>query len=99
MPGVVIDISEKAAGDPTATLEAEDLENWESQHGPLPHGGVVLLRTGWGKFYYTDYSKYLGTDTNQAEDMRSVNVILCCCYNCHVLFCYFKVSRIWQDGC
>ena len=71
MPGVVVDISEKAAGDPTATLEAEDLENWELQHGPLPHGGVVLLRTGWGKFYYTDYSKYLGTDTNQAEDMTA----------------------------
>merc|ERR1712156_799098 len=36
VPGVLVDISDKASKDPQAKVEAEDLEEWVSQHGPLP---------------------------------------------------------------
>jgi kynurenine formamidase len=47
-PAVVIDKSAEAADDPGYLLTVADLEAFEAEHGPLPAGGWVLLRTGWG---------------------------------------------------
>ena len=43
---VVIDISTKAAADPDYTLKPEDVTAWEAEHGIVPAGAIVLLRTG-----------------------------------------------------
>ncbi len=48
-PGVVIDVSAKAAADPDYRLSLEDLRSWEKLHGNVPAGAIVLLRTGWGE--------------------------------------------------
>lgn len=61
-PAVVIDMSEKAAADADATLEVEDVESWEAEHGPIPQDSAVLLRTGWAQ-YWPDAKQYLGDDT------------------------------------
>lgn len=46
-PAVVFDISDRAAGDPDATLTAADVDAWEALHGRVPEGAIALLRTGW----------------------------------------------------
>jgi kynurenine formamidase len=46
-PAVVIDKSAEAAADPDYLLTVDDVRAFESEHGPLPEGGWLLLRTGW----------------------------------------------------
>ncbi|MCK6479322.1 MAG: cyclase family protein [Planctomycetes bacterium] len=46
-PAVLFDIADRAARDPDAVLEVEDVLAWESVHGRVPRGAVALLRTGW----------------------------------------------------
>src|SRR6185295_793046 len=56
-PAYVIDVGDKAASDPDAVLDAADLRRWESVHGRIPRGSIVLLRTGWGR-RYPDRKRY-----------------------------------------
>jgi len=60
-PGVVIDVSAKAASDPDYRLSLEDLKAWEKKYGAIP-SGALLLRTGWGT-RWPDKKRYLGDDT------------------------------------
>ena len=46
-PAVVIDKSAEAAQDPDYVLTVDQLRAFEAEHGPLPAGGWLLLRTGW----------------------------------------------------
>jgi len=50
-PGVVIDISVRAEMDADTMLTVEDIHNWEKAHGQIPDGTIVLLNTGWGRFW------------------------------------------------
>lgn len=50
-PGVVIDIAAQAEQNADYTLSRSDVERWEKEHGPIPAGAVVLLHTGWGRFW------------------------------------------------
>lgn len=59
--GVVLDVSEKAANDRDYQVNVEDFELWEKMHGRLPTGAIVLLRTGYGRFW-GDRLNYLGTE-------------------------------------
>lgn len=59
---VVIDIAAKAAENADYRLTARDVLAWEEQHGPIPDGSIVLLRTGWGD-RWPDRKAYLGDDT------------------------------------
>ncbi|MFW6083816.1 MAG: cyclase family protein [Gemmatimonadota bacterium] len=58
-PAVVVDVSERAHED--YQVSVADLEGWEAEHGAIPDGTIVLLRTGWGA-RYDDRAAYLGTD-------------------------------------
>ena len=44
VPGVVVDISHKAATDVEAKLEEEDLEAWVADNGNFPDRCLVLMR-------------------------------------------------------
>jgi len=46
-PAVTVDKSAEAAADPDYVLTVDDVRAFESEHGPLPEGGWLLLRTGW----------------------------------------------------
>ncbi|BAL87714.1 putative cyclase [Actinoplanes missouriensis 431] len=46
-PAVVIDVTGEASKNPDFLLEVEHVRAWEAEHGPLPQGGWLLLRTGW----------------------------------------------------
>jgi kynurenine formamidase len=60
-PAVVIDISSKCAGNPDYLLSAADIQAWEKQHGRVPDRSILLIRTGWSKFW-PNQKQYLGTD-------------------------------------
>ena len=46
-PAAVIDKSAEAAADPDYLLTVADVQAFEAEHGALPAGGWLLLRTGW----------------------------------------------------
>ncbi len=46
-PAVVLDKSQEAAEDPDFLLTVEHVRAFETEHGPLPANGWLLLRTGW----------------------------------------------------
>ena len=46
-PIVVIDITAKAAGNPNAMVELEDLRSFERRHGRIPKGALVAGDSGW----------------------------------------------------
>ena len=48
-PAVVIDCSKEAAADERFTLKPDHLLAWEEQHGRIPDGAWVLMRTDWSK--------------------------------------------------
>ena len=60
-PAVVINISEACAKNADYLLTVEDITAWESQNGRIPDDSIVLVQTGWGKFW-GDKKQYLGTD-------------------------------------
>lgn len=60
-PVEVIDISAQAAKNPDYLLTQQDVAAWEKQNGRIPSGSIVLVRTGWGK-YWPDKKRYLGSD-------------------------------------
>jgi kynurenine formamidase len=61
-PAVVIDVSKKSAADRDYRLSREDVLKFEQRHGRIKPGTIVLLRTGWSK-YWPDRKQYLGDDT------------------------------------
>lgn len=46
-PLAVIDIARRALEDDDATVTVDDLLAWESEHGTLPIGSFVAMRSGW----------------------------------------------------
>jgi kynurenine formamidase len=59
-PGVKISIVEKATANPDYLLTAADIRDWEARHGPTPAGAIVLVQTGWSRFW-GDRLKYFGS--------------------------------------
>ena len=49
VPAVVIDVSEKAAANPNAVIEPDDVAAFEEEHGTIPAGSAVLMRSGWAQ--------------------------------------------------
>ena len=48
-PAVVIDVTENVREDVDYRLLPRRLERWEREHGRIPQGSIVLLRTGWSR--------------------------------------------------
>ena len=60
-PAAVVDVSTKARADRDYRVTTEDFKAWEARHGDLPAGAIVLLNTGYHRFW-PDRVKYMGTD-------------------------------------
>jgi len=60
-PAAVLDFAEQATADPDFLLEVEHVRGWEAEHGPLPDGGWLLLRTGWDR-RSADQADFLNAD-------------------------------------
>lgn len=59
-PAVKVDVSKKARGHPDYLISEQDFLDWEQRHGRIPSGAIVLVRTGWERFW-PNKKKYLGT--------------------------------------
>jgi kynurenine formamidase len=59
-PGFVIDVSAQAAKNVDYLVTAADIEAFESKHGKIPKGAIVLLNTGRAGLY-PDRKSYMGT--------------------------------------
>ena len=60
-PAVVVDASAACARDRDHRIGVDELAAFEAAHGRIPEGAIVLLRTGYGRFW-PDRVAYLGTD-------------------------------------
>jgi len=59
--GAVIDVTSKCAADPDYQVNRGDFAAWEKAHGLHLNDRIVLIRTGFGK-YWPDRVRYMGTD-------------------------------------
>ncbi|HEY3712516.1 MAG TPA: cyclase family protein [Amycolatopsis sp.] len=62
-PAVVLDASDRAAGNPDFLLSVDDVRGWEAEHGALPDGGWLLYRTGWD-VHASDQERFLNADAS-----------------------------------
>lgn len=60
-PAVKIDVSTKAAADRDYLIGVADLTDWEAANGRIPDGSILLLQTGYGKFW-GDRARYMGIE-------------------------------------
>ncbi len=60
--GVVVDVTEACASSRDYQIGVDDLRAWEEKHGRVLADVIVLLRTGYGR-YWPDRQQYLGTET------------------------------------
>lgn len=54
LPLVVIDIHAKVEANADYVVTLDDVKQWESQHGQIPTGAFVALRTDWSKRWPDD---------------------------------------------
>lgn len=67
-PAIHIDVRDKVKSNPDYQINISDFLAWEKKYGKIPEGSIVLLNTGYDK-YWDDYRKYTGTtpkDANQS---------------------------------
>lgn len=69
---IVVDVSAQALNDSDYQVSVEDFQNWEKEHGQIPEGTIVLLRTGYAQFW-PDKIKYMGTDETGPEAVAKLH--------------------------
>jgi kynurenine formamidase len=60
-PGVIIDVRSAVGADRDHRLNLQDIRAWENRFGRIPKESIVLMYSGWGK-YWGDRKQYFGTD-------------------------------------
>jgi kynurenine formamidase len=63
---ILLDVTKQCAANPDYQVQAADFQAWEKANGAIPKDAIVLLRTGYGK-YWPDRKKYMGTDERGAQ--------------------------------
>jgi len=71
-PGVVVDVSSKCAKDRDYRVEVQDFLDWEKRNRQIPERAIVLLRTGFGR-YWPDRTRYMGTDERGADAVKKLH--------------------------
>lgn len=71
-PGIVIDVSARCETNRDYQVLVEDVQNWEMKYGKIPDGSIVLLRTGFGK-YWPDRVQYMGTNERGQEAVAKLH--------------------------
>lgn len=69
---IIIDVTKKCESNSDYQITTEDFTNWEKANGEIPKDVIVLLRTGFGKFW-SDRKKYMGTDERGADAVAKLH--------------------------
>ena len=59
-PVIVVNVSQQSAQNRDYLIKPDDFIQWEKTHGAIPGQSIVLLNTGFGKYWF-DHEKYTGT--------------------------------------
>jgi len=70
--GIRIDVAEQCAGDRDYRVAISDLERWEAEHGRIQNGAIVLLDTGFARFW-PSRKDYLGTELRGQEGVQALH--------------------------
>ena len=70
--GVRIDVSAQCTRDRDYRIAIQDFEQWESTHGRIPNGAIVLVDTGFARFW-PSRQQYLGTELRGPEGVRALH--------------------------
>jgi len=62
-PAVILDVRSESDRDPDYQLTVKRIEAWEANHGKIPAGAIVLLRSGWAS-RWPDVARYRNQDAN-----------------------------------
>ena len=71
-PAIIIDVSKEALKNHNYQISIQDFIIWESSNGKIPDETIVLLHTGFGR-YWPDRLKYLGTDKTGKEALTDLH--------------------------
>ena len=71
-PAIVIDVIRQCARNADYLVSVADFQNWERRNGRIQPGTIILLKTGFGK-YYPDRKSYLGTDERGAAAVAKLH--------------------------
>jgi kynurenine formamidase len=63
---IVLDVSQKCEQNADYQVSVDDFNAWEREHGQIPAGTIVILRTGFGR-RWPDRKTYMGTDERGAD--------------------------------
>lgn len=69
---IVVDVSARCENDRDYLANVEDFKVWEETHGKIPDKTIVLLHTGFGK-YWNDHEKYTGTLKSGKEGVADLH--------------------------
>jgi kynurenine formamidase len=61
-PAVVVDVRQAVKENPDYRLTIDDLRSWETRHGRIPAGAIVMMYSGWGR-HWPDRPAYFGSAT------------------------------------
>ena len=62
---ILIDVTKQSEANREYQVTVADFTAWESQNSQIPNGAIILVRTGFAK-YWPDRVKYMGTDERGA---------------------------------
>jgi kynurenine formamidase len=71
-PAVVVDVTRKCEANRDYAISIDDFREWEKAHGEIPKHSIVLLRTGFAK-YWPDRKRYLGTEARGPDAVRELH--------------------------
>jgi kynurenine formamidase len=69
---VRLDVTAQCANDRNYRVTIEDFEQWEAAHGRIPDRAIVLLDTGFARFW-PSRQDYLGTELRGQEGVRALH--------------------------
>jgi kynurenine formamidase len=70
--GIRIDVTAQCARDRDYLVTIQDLERWEAVHGLIPTRAIVLVDTGFAR-YWPSRQQYLGTELRGPEGVKALH--------------------------
>lgn len=67
-----INVTEQCVRNRDYRVAISDLERWEAEHGRIPNDAIVLLDTGFARFW-PNRKDYLGTESRGQEGVRELH--------------------------
>ena len=70
--GIRIDVTAQCARDRDYRISIQDFERWETEHGLIPNSAIVLLDSGFARFW-PSRQQYLGTELRGPEAVQALH--------------------------